>query len=84
MIGSILCGCQSSAYRFTVMHNPNGQDKMTGTDGLMTAEITTDAYHYGMNIVHITDTVLLPLSAAQFLGIDLSRVEESTMSVRST
>ena len=59
----------ASACRITVGSDTS---RLSISDDYSTTDVEMDAYYLGLNIIHITDRVFLPLSAAHFLGIDLS------------
>lgn len=63
----------SLPFRVLVDHELN----FTISDERSKATVHLDAYFVGTNIIHITDQVLLPISAAKFLGIELDVRSES-------
>ena len=73
-----------SPYQFSINQKPDGSLTMSVSDDNVTTEITTDAYYYGLNIIHITDRILLPESAAQFLGLQLTSIDHTVENLEDT
>ena len=66
-----ICSLDDNALPFRLLMDSN-TSILSISDDYSTADVEMDAYHLGRNIIHITDRVLLPISAAHFLGIDMT------------
>ena len=77
-----LCFLDDQADPFRVMIDADA--RLSIADGYSVANVEMDAYYLGPNIIHITDTVLLPASVARFLGIGLTMGDVASEPVASS